>query len=38
MTYDERQLRAVLVVWLCCRREFYSTHPEFGCVACRRYW
>jgi hypothetical protein len=35
MSYDERQLLAVLVTWLCCRRTVYATNPTIGCLRCR---
>lgn len=34
-TYDDRQLAAALVTWLCCHRTVYATHPEHGCGHCR---
>jgi hypothetical protein len=36
MSYDERQIRAVLVTWLCCRRTVYATNPDGGCLKCQR--
>jgi hypothetical protein len=35
-SYDEIQIHAVLVTWLCCRRTVYATHPERGCARCPR--
>lgn len=34
MTYDDRQLFARLVTWLCCRRTVYATDPNRGCLVC----
>jgi hypothetical protein len=33
-SYDDRQLGAVLVSWLCCRRTVYATNPAMGCFGC----
>ena len=34
-SYDDKQLGAVLLSWLCCRRTVYATAPEIGCLTCR---
>ena len=34
-TYDQHQLDAVLVTWLCCKRTVYATNPAVGCLVCR---
>jgi hypothetical protein len=34
MTYDEKQLYAREVTWLCCRRTVFATAPYRGCLAC----
>ena len=34
-SYDDRQLAARLVTWLCCKRTVYAVKPEHGCVRCR---
>lgn len=33
--YDQIQVSAPLVTWLCCRRTVYATHPQHGCGVCR---
>ncbi len=35
LTYDEKQLSAIEVSWLCCRRTVYATHPQSRCAVCR---
>ncbi len=30
MSYDDRQVAARLVMWLCCRRTVYAVHPNSG--------
>lgn len=34
-SYDMKQINAVLVTWLCCRRTVYATNPAIGCIQCR---
>jgi hypothetical protein len=34
MSYDDRQVAARLVTWLCCRRTVYAVHPHSGCGRC----
>ena len=34
-SYDDHQLGAVLVTWLCCRRTVFATNPAAGCGLCR---
>jgi hypothetical protein len=34
-SYDDKQIEAVLVTCLACRRSFYMTRVELPCVACR---
>jgi hypothetical protein len=33
-SYDDRQLAARLVTWLCCRRTVYAVDPDRGCFTC----
>lgn len=35
MSYDDKQINARLVTWLCCRQAVFATAPEKGCIACR---
>jgi hypothetical protein len=35
-SYDDRQLAGVEISWTCCRRTVYATHPERGCLQCRK--
>ena len=35
MSWDDMNLQARLLTWLCCRRTVYATHPEKGCAQCR---
>ncbi len=34
-SYDDKQLGAVLISWLCCRRTVYATNPAIGCIQCQ---
>jgi len=35
-SYDDHQIEAVLVTWLCCRRTVYATNPQAGCLSCQK--
>lgn len=36
-TYDDKQLAARWLSWLCCRREVIATDPNHrGCASCQR--
>jgi hypothetical protein len=34
-SYDEHQMQAREVSYLCCRRWVFATKPEIGCLSCR---
>lgn len=34
-SYDDKQLGARLVSWLCCKRTYWATDPSRGCLVCR---
>lgn len=34
-SYDDHQINAREVSYLCCRRTVYATNPNVGCIACR---
>lgn len=34
-SYDEHQMSAVLICWLCCKRECWAVWPMKGCATCR---
>jgi hypothetical protein len=34
-SYDEKQIEAIEVSWLCCKRTVYATNPKVGCLSCR---
>jgi DNA-directed RNA polymerase subunit N (RpoN/RPB10) len=33
-SYDDHQLAAVWISWLCCRRTVIATNPNLGCFTC----
>lgn len=35
MSWDDMNLAAKLVTWLCCGRTVWATHPDRGCLTCR---
>lgn len=34
-SYDDKQIEAIHLCWLCCRREVFATNPAIGCLTCR---
>ena len=35
ISYDDKQLNAREVTWLCCRHTVFATNPNMGCLTCR---